>query len=187
MEPFAYLSVLISIVLALSITHLLSAIVRLIHNRSRTVVYWPSLVYVFILFVVIIQVWWADFPLSGHTNWTFAAFASTLLIPADLYLLCALLLPSADVPSTDDMRVAYESNRIWFLGALLALPGLSFLQEIAVDGHISGPADTTFKLVFAAVILVTIFNRSDRAQKVLAALGAILVIVYVALLFNALK
>jgi apolipoprotein N-acyltransferase len=85
------------------------------------------------------------------------------------------------------MRVAYESNRIWFLGALFALPGLSFLQEIAVDGHISGPADTTFKLVFAAVILVTIFNRSDRAQKVLAALGAILVIVYVALLFNALK
>lgn len=187
MEPFAYLSVLISIVLALSIMHLLSAIVRLIHNRSRTTFYWPSLAYVFILFVVIVQTWWADFQLSAHTHWTFMAFASTLFIPADLYLLCAVLLPSADLPSTDDMRKAYYFNRVWFFGALLAVPLLSFLEEMAVDGHISPPADTTFKLVFAALIVVAIVNKSEIVQKSLAVIGAILVVVYVSLLFNVLK
>jgi hypothetical protein len=187
MEPFAYLSVLISIVLAMSVMHLLSAIVRLIHNRSRTMLYWPSLVYVFILFVVIIQTWWADFQLSDHTHWTFMAFASTLLIPADLYLLCALLLPSADFPSTDDMQKAYYFNRAWFFSALLALPLLSFLEQMAVDGHISGPADTTFKLVFAALIIVSIFNKSEVVQKSLAVIGAILVVLYVSMLFNSLN
>jgi hypothetical protein len=167
--------------------HLLSAIVRLIHNRSRTMFYWPSLAYVFILFVVIIQTWWADFQLSDHAHWTFMAFASTLLIPADLYLLCALLLPSADLPSADDMRTAYYFNRVWFFGALLALPLLSFFEEMAVDGHISPPADTTFKLGFAILIIVAIIVKSEVVQKSLAVIGAILVVVYVSLLFNALK
>jgi hypothetical protein len=186
MDPFSYLSVLISIILALSIAHLLSALVRVIHNRSRIVLYWPSLTYAFILFVVIIQVWWSDFHLSGHVNWTFAAFASTLLIPADLYLLCALLLPSADLPSDDNMRTAYYRNRVWFFGALFSIPVLGFTQDLLVDGHISAPADTAMRLVFEALILVAIFVKAERVQKTLAVAGAVLIVIYVMALFSTL-
>jgi hypothetical protein len=183
MDPFSYLSVLISIILALSIAHLLSALVRVIHNRSRVVLYWPTLSYVFILFVVIVQVWWFDFYLSRHINWTFPAFASTLLIPADLYLLCALLLPSADLPSDDNMRTAYYRNRVWFFGALFAIPVLGFTQELLVDGHIGATADTALRLVFEAVILVAVFVKAERVQKVLAVVGVVLIVIYVMALF----
>ena len=186
MDPFSYLSVLISIVLALSIAHLLSALVRVVHNRSRSVIYWPSLTFAYVLFLAIIQVWWADFGLNRHADWTFAAFASTLLIPADLYLLCALLLPSADLPSADDMRTAYESNRVWFFGGIFALPVLSFTQELLVDGHISAPSDTIFKLTFAAVAVVGMSAKSEVVQKIIAVVGAILVTTYVAMLFSTL-
>jgi hypothetical protein len=187
MDPFSYLSVLISIVLALSIAHLLSALVRVVHNRSRSVLYWPSMTYAYILFVAIIQVWWADYGLSRHAGWTFAGFASTLLIPADLYLLCGLLLPAADLPSADDMRAAYQSNRMWFFGGILALPISSFAQELLVDGHISAPMDTGFKLAFGALALVAMLVKSEAVQKTIALIGAIAVTAYVWVLFSSLS
>jgi hypothetical protein len=186
MDPFSYLSVLISIVLALGIAHLLSALVRVVHNRERSRLYWPSLLFAYVLFVAIVQVWWADYGLSRHEHWTFAAFASTLLIPADLYLLCAILLPAADLPSADDMRAAFESNRIWFFGGIFALPLSSFTQELLVDGHISAPADTAFKLAFAAIALVGMLVKSEGVQKTIALVGAILVTIYVFVLFSSL-
>ncbi len=186
MDPFSYLSVLISIILALGITHLLSGLVRVVHNRSRTVIYWPTMAYAFILFVVIVQVWWADFHLSRHTLWTFWAFVSTLVGPADLYLLCALLLPSVDVPSADNMRTAYEHNRLWFFGALLALPMLSFHQDYMLDGTFGSTGDVIVKLMFEALILAAILFRSEAVQKTVAAINAILVVIYVQLLFNTL-
>lgn len=187
MDTFSYLSVLISIILALGIAHLLSGLVRVIHNRSRTVFYWPTLVYAFILFVVIVQVWWADFHLSSHAHWTFWGFASTLLGPADLYLLCALLLPSSDVPSADNMRTAYAHNRLWFFGALLALPALSFHQDYMLDRTFGSPGDVIMKLVFEALILAAMLFKAELVQKAVAAVGAILIVLYVGLLFNTLR
>jgi hypothetical protein len=186
MDPFSYLSVLISIILALSVAHLLSALVRVIHNRSRTVIYWPTLAYTFTLFVVVIQVWWVDFHLSRHTDWTFAGFVSTMLGPADIYLLCALLLPSADISSADNMRTAYQQNRKWFLGALLLLPALSFHQDWMLDGNIGSPADIILKLIFEALILLALIFNSEFVQKTVAATGAILIVIYVELIFNTL-
>ena len=71
---FAYLSVLISIILGLAAAHLLGSVVGIINMRDRTILYWPSLLWSGILFRLIAQLWWADASLRSHTGWSFGAF-----------------------------------------------------------------------------------------------------------------
>lgn len=92
-DPFAYLSVMISIVLGLALAHVLGSVVRIINNRGRTVMYWPSLLWAGTLLLLVAQLWWADASLRTHTAWSFVAFLVLLAQPAALYLLCALIIP----------------------------------------------------------------------------------------------
>ncbi|MGA8796458.1 MAG: hypothetical protein WB526_05225 [Candidatus Cybelea sp.] len=85
-DPFAYLSIMISIVLGLAVAHVLGSVVRVINNRDHTVVYWPSLLWEGTLFLLVAQLWWADASLRTHTAWSSAAFLVLLLQPATLYL-----------------------------------------------------------------------------------------------------
>jgi len=177
-HAFEYLSVLLSIVLALAVAHLLGGVARTITARSRIRVYWPSLVWAAVLFITAVQVWWADFKLFDHTGWTFPSFASTLLIPATLYLMAFLILPE-----TQDMKATYAENRVWFFGCWIALLVFSSLQQFLVEGHIHVDADTAAKAVALVVAICAIFLRSDAAQRVLAIFGLAFIVIYVPSLF----
>jgi hypothetical protein len=180
---FAYLSVLVSIIIGLGMAHLLAAAVRLIHNRAATAFYWPALVWALNLFVLLMLVWWADFSLNAHQHWTFATFVGTLAVPACLYVAASLILPSADVRADDDMRAAYDDNRSWFLGAVSAGVVLSYGQSYLLDGRIDFNLDNGLKLVFLAFTLVPIFVRNDAVQKAAAGLNLAWLMLYVSLLF----
>src|SRR5262245_10261047 len=95
MDPFSYLAVLISIILGLGITQLLSGLGRLLQDRRRVKVYWPTIVWVGLLLVVHVQTWWAMFGLRTLSNWSFLAFLLVLLQPIVLFLLAALILPDS--------------------------------------------------------------------------------------------
>ncbi|HEY5096170.1 MAG TPA: hypothetical protein VII69_13725 [Candidatus Eremiobacteraceae bacterium] len=171
---FDYLTVLISIVLGLGIAHLLGGIARSVSRRSTTLFYWPTLVWAFVLLIIIVQVWWVDFSLSRQTQWTLPGFASTLLIPATLYFMAFLILPESS-----DMREAYFENRVWFFSLLIAVPLFGSLQQILVEGHVHKDIDTLAKVVGLALTVSAICFRSERAQKVFAVVGIVFVVLYV--------
>jgi hypothetical protein len=173
-DAFNYLAVLNSIVLGLGITHLLGGVARAISRRASTEFYWPTLVWICLLFILIIQVWWVDFSLRGVTHWTLAGFASTLLIPATLYFMAFLILPEAS-----DMRKAYFENRVWFFALLIAVPVFGSLQQYLVEGHIHKDLDTASKGLGVIISAAAIYFGSDKAQKVFAILGLVFVIAYV--------
>ncbi|MBC5824701.1 MAG: hypothetical protein GIW99_00510 [Candidatus Eremiobacteraeota bacterium] len=186
MEVFAYLSVLISIILGLGIAHLLGAFIRLIHNRSRTMLYWPSLAWAVNLFVLMVLVWWSDFGLTRHTHWTFTMFIVSLLLPALLYLCAGLILPSSDVHANDQMARSYEENRVWFFAFLSAAIWLSFVQSFLVDGYVKANVDTGLKLVSALLSMVPIAIRNEYVQKAVVLINLALLIFYISLLFSTL-
>ena len=183
MPVFAYLSVLVSIIIGLGMAHLLAAAVRLIHNRATTRLYWPVMVWALNLFLLMMLLWWADFSLNAHQQWTFATFTSMLAVPAALYVAASLLLPSADVRADDDMRAAYADNRNWFLGTLAAAIALSYLQTYLLDGRINMDLDSGLKLVFVVFTLVPIFMRNEVVQKTAAAVNLGWLLLYISLLF----
>lgn len=171
---FSYLTVLISIILGLAIAHLLAGVARSVSRRATTVFYWPTLVWIVVLFILIIQVWWVDFSLSVVPRWTLAGFVSTLLIPATLYFMSFLILPESS-----DMRATYFENRVWFFWLLAAVPFFGTLQQLLVESHVHRDADTAVKGLGVILTIAAIYFGSERAQKVFAIIGIVFIVVYV--------
>src|SRR5213075_2742539 len=58
MDAFSYLSVLISIVLALGMTRVLAGVGEMLQARSRRRLYWVHAVWVANLFLYLVVAWW---------------------------------------------------------------------------------------------------------------------------------
>lgn len=183
-DAFAYLSVLVSVVVGLGMSHLLSAAVRLIRHRRTERVYWPSALWGINLFLLLALVWWADFGLTKHDAWTFATFLSTLGVPACVYIACGLLFPHD--PGADS-REAYYANREWMLGFVALAIVLSFVQTYLLDGWIRIDADSGLKALVLAVTLASIASRAEIVQRGLALFNLAWVVYYVATLFATLR
>lgn len=185
-DSFAYLSVMISIVLGLAAAHVLSGVARVINNREHTVMYWPSLLWAATLFLLVVQLWWADASLRTYTAWSFGAFLVLLAQPAGLYLLCALNLPAPDGAGTLDMRAAFMRNRSWFLVVLLALIGLSFVKDFVLYGRVPLNANFGALLIFAILVAIALRSHSELVQKINSVVAAVLTVAYIAILFSGL-
>ncbi|HEX5275601.1 MAG TPA: hypothetical protein VFW34_10030 [Candidatus Rubrimentiphilum sp.] len=181
-EAFSYLSVLVSIVLGLGIAHLLGSVIRLIVHRGRIGSYWPSVIWVINLLLIMLLVWWTDFSLTSHTGWTFAIFVFTIAVPALLYVISGLILP----PGVEDMQRAYQENRQWFFALLVIGILATFGQSYLLDGHLTLNADFGLKLLMAAITAVPIFLPQDTVQKTVAVASLAWTVSYIVLLFNTL-
>jgi hypothetical protein len=184
--PFAYLSVMVSIILGLALAHLLGGVVRVINNRDRIAMYWPSLLWAGTLFLIVAQLWWADATLRTYTTWNFAAFLVLLAQPAALYVLCALILPLPENINTYDMRAAYVHNRVWFICVILILIALSFVGELVLYGHVTLGTHEGALLIFGAFGVVALRSKSEHVQKANAIVAAAMIIAYIVILFSAL-
>jgi len=183
MDAFSYLSVLISIVLGLGVTHLLAGAAKLIRFRADVRLYVPSLVWIGLLFLLHVQIWWAVFELRGLSDWTFFSFLLVLAIPTLAYLLSALLIPDFDRETTVDLKASYFENRRWFFGLFTLIPLVSLIQEGVIRGSIQWGADPVFRLGFLVLGLVGFSTRHERTHQWLAPVGFVAFAGYIAFLF----
>lgn len=183
MDPFSYLSVLLSIVLGLALTQVLQGYRALLlarHRvrRSATVLIWSGLI-----IVIVAQAWWASFGLRDRTQWDFLSFVIILMQMGFIYMGAALVLP--DVPESGDVDLGdhWERHRGAFFAFLLAMLASSILKSVALDDRLPAPADVLFHIVLAAIAGIGIIVRSARVQFALASVTAAVIAAYVALLF----
>ena len=187
MDVFSYLSVLVSIIVGLGMSHLLKAIVRLIHNRARIRIYIPSLLWAASLFLLFTLVWWSSFSLVHHERWTFANFLTTLSVPAVLYVVSALVLPSGESDEAYDMRGVFFTNRVWLLSLAALAVALSFLQTYLLDGNIPINPDSELKASLVVLFVVAAFTKNERLQFIVSVANLAWVVVYITLLFSNLR
>jgi len=94
-DAFAYLSVLISIILGLAITQVLQGLRGLVIARARVRMYWPSVAWAILMLLVSVQSWWAMFGMRQLESWSFAQFTVVLVQVIATYMLAALVLPAS--------------------------------------------------------------------------------------------
>jgi hypothetical protein len=167
--PFEHLSVLISIILGLGITHLLANVNALAQARGRVRLHWLPVVWSVLVFVGLVQWWWGSFDMHTAGDWNFFFFLFVLLRPVVAYLSAAFVLPQVEPGVTYDLREYYFRNRYW-LFLLLAggnvLDGLrrmmtgQQLEEIAVWSNFVS------SLIVASLAFVT----SERYHAVVTGL-----------------
>ena len=182
MQAFEYLSVLISIVLGLGITHLLMGFGRWVEARSEFHAFGPSLAWAGFLLVVHIETWWTMFGYTQHRDWTFLEFVIVLLQPMVLFLLALMVFPSSDA-RRQDLKENFFHQRLWFFGLLVTLLVVSIVKDLVLDGALPDARNLAFHgMFFVAAILGMVLKR-ERGHRPLAYSTLVVFVAYTILLF----
>jgi hypothetical protein len=117
MDAFNYLSVLISIILALGMTGVLAGVGEMLQARSRRRIYWVHVIWIINLFLYLVIAWWIFYRWRNQQPWTFLLFVFVLISPTLLYLASLLLFPrESDVDRAIDYKTHYYANhRAFFI------------------------------------------------------------------------
>jgi hypothetical protein len=183
MSAFDYLTALISIVVGLAIANVLTRLAAVITARERVDFYWPPVAWAIWLFFISVQHWWAEWGVRHTAQQNFGVFWLQLLVPVDLFLLSALVLPEREERGKFDLGDWYFRNYRWFFAFMFFLPALSIAEEVARNGHVASALNLAFLLAFEVVIAIAYFVRSRRVQEWITVQAMVMTAVYVALLF----
>src|SRR5437868_9254551 len=94
MGAFEYLSVLISIILALGMTRVLGGVGEMLQARSHRRIYWVHAIWIVNLFLYLVIAWWIFYRWRNQQPWTFYLFVFVLFLLTILYLVSFILFPS---------------------------------------------------------------------------------------------
>jgi hypothetical protein len=184
MDAFSYLSVLLSIILGLAVTQVLQGFRGLMLARSRVRGYWPAVAWAVLLLMLDAQVWWAMYVLRFVPEWSFFGFAVVLAQTVPLYLLAGLVLPDIGAEGSIDLRVHYYENHRWFFSLLALLMVASVGKQLALYGNLPAPLDLGFQVLFFASSLAGACITRERFHEALVPFSAIVIVVYIAILFG---
>ena len=111
MNAFEYLSVLISIILALGMTRVLAGVGEMLQARSRRRIYWVHVLWIVNVFLYLVVAWWIFYRWRNEQPWTFFLFIFVLISPTILYLASILLFPpESDLEESIDYKTHYYAN-----------------------------------------------------------------------------
>src|SRR5215831_8926072 len=156
MGAFEYLSVLISIILALGMTRVLGGVGEMLQARSLRRIYWVHAIWIFNR--------WRD-----QQPWTFLLFVFVLISPTILYLASLLLFPrETDVDLGIDYKTHYYANhRAFFILFCLFVPVdvVDSLLKGVPHFLALGPAYFVSNLLYFAGLTTAAITRNERYHE----------------------
>jgi hypothetical protein len=114
MSTFEYLSVLLSIIVGVGITHMIMGLGRLISHTSGRSIYWVHVLWTLNIALYLVVYWWWGINLQTLEQWSFLPFLVVLLEPSLLCLAGAILYPVSMPPDLEYKTHFYRSRRAFF-------------------------------------------------------------------------
>lgn len=183
MDAFAYLSVLLSIILGLAIAQVLQGYRALLLARGRVRIDPAPLVWSGLVLAFAAQAWWASFDLNARANWDFGDFAVILVQMGLLYMLSALVLPDVPAEQPVDLTRHFERHRKAFFLFLIAMLVSSITKEAILEHRLPLPLNAAFHALLIAIAAAGMMVRNRTAQLALALAAAAGFLAYIILLF----
>lgn len=173
MSRFEYLSVLISIVLALGMGEVTVAWGRLLQNRERVQFSWLHVFWSAFIVLLIIQFWWGFWNYRVIEIWSFAALV-LVVVEAIVLVLCAIVLtPTAGIEPVDLEALYFRSARPFFLlGVILML--LFTVSDTLIMGVSLQHGENIVRLLTAMVIGVAAFTSHRLVHRFLPVAALVL-------------
>ena len=176
MTRFEYLSVLVSIVIALGITEVTISWGRLIQSRARVTFsaihgFWSAF-----LLVMMIQLWWGFWNFRTVEEWSFLALVAVVAEAVTL-VLCALLMSPRD-PGPDHLdleRHYLENARPFFLLGGLLLVQLTLVDDLVLGTPFLHP-ENAVRLPGVALTVAGAATSSRRVHMTLPFVAAVLLV-----------
>lgn len=167
---FDYLAVLISVVLGFAVTHVLTGMSGAMNRREHDRIDWLQMFWALNVLAYVLAMWWGMYWWKHLSVWTVQAFAFLTSYAIVLFLLASVLFPG-EAGRADPERTAFQRNRQWFFGLLLAAHLIDIPETAAkqVDGLRAVPPQ--YWLVspaFLAIALAGLVTGKRKVQMVLA-------------------
>ena len=186
MNQFEFLSIFISIIIALGISNILTSAMRLIRQRGRARMHPPTLVWMAVLFLLQMLIWWAAFNRRGSENWTFFRFLLYLMMPILVSVPGYLLVPEIQLELEPgyDLEGEFNHNKRWFFGIIAAMVITTFVEYGVSKGPTELDLSTAFRLVFIALCVTGMAMNGKRAQLLIALAFLAALLTSIGLLFS---
>lgn len=182
-DAFAYLSVLLSIIIGLAIAEVLQGYGALLLSRTKVKLYAPPLIWSVMLLLMATQFWWASFGLAEREHWDFAAFTAVLLQTVMMYMGTTVVLPKGMSGQPIDLRAHYyrEATPFFAFGLLFLVVG--FIKDWLLDQSFVRPMSLPFMLFFTSVTLIALIVRRPLVHEIIAPVMAVAITFYFLMLF----
>ena len=168
-DPFSYLSVLISIILALGMTRVLAGVGEMLQARSRRRLYWVHAVWVVNLFLYLVVAWWIFYRWRNQQPWTFFLFIFVLISPTILYLASIVLFPpESSLDEFVNYKTHYYSNHRVFFVLFAVFSPVDFVDTLLKGiPHLFalGPLYFISSILFFAGLVIAAITRNERYHQ----------------------
>lgn len=178
MSRFEYLSVLISIVIALGLSEVIISWGRLIQNRKRVRfsllhAFWSAFV-----LILMIQFWWAFWNFRTVENWSLFALMGIVLASVALILCALLLTPGRSHTQDVDLEsLYYEHARPFFIIGAFLLFQFS-MNDILIIGTPFLHTENYVRIFGAAMVLMLAWSPNRRLHVTFPFISTILLIYF---------
>lgn len=165
MTIFEFLTVAISFVLGLGITHLLSASIFVFRNRDQLRPHWIPALWATAIFLFQLQYWWAIFELSGSIGvWTARNFVALLGGALVLFVASALALPTRLEKPDETLLENFDRNGKWSLVFLAIYPLYGIWANWALFGTPLAGTVSAYSLILAVLPVAYLSVRNLRVR-----------------------
>ena len=171
---YSHLRVLIGLVLGLGLTRLLSGTSYFVQHPGKRALFWPHLLWVGTVIVMIMDFWWWEFSLSRKV-WDFGLFAFVLFYAFLFYLTACVLFPD-EIDEYDGYEGYFISRRKWFFGLLAFISVIDIVDTLIKGADYFfrlGPIYPVHTVVMVVACLAASTIRSPRFHTAFAAAGLI--------------
>jgi hypothetical protein len=184
LNRFEYLSVLLSIVIALGISEIVSSWGALLRHRREVRFYWVHTLWTVLVVLLMVQMWWGFWNYRTVEAWSFVALVA--VVAEALVMVLAGLVLTAQPGRGEELdlrRHYYEQSRVFFgLGFVL------LLQLAVVDATVGEQPflhpENAVRGLGLGVAAWGAWSRSERAHEALAVAAAALIAAFVAVAFS---
>jgi hypothetical protein len=175
MTHFEFISVAVSIVLALSAARLLAALPHVLAPGRR---YWIHALWSLALLFAHMDFWWSIWIYREIDPWTFTGFAVVMLTPALLFLTVSSLVSDSPTTIASWRTHFYASHRVFFSLYLATISSVPLRQLIvlgdASGAYVEGLPALLVALMFVglAIPVIGIVTTNERAHAFLVLFSA---------------
>ena len=179
MSRFEYLSVLISLVIALGISDSVSTWGRLLRVRERVHFYWLNIFWTIFVVIMMVQFWWGFWEFRVVEAWSLPGLLAVVAESLVLVLAGMSLLPDPDLSGAIDLRTHYFANcRLFFtLGAILLL--MLTVVDALVGGQPFVHPENAVRLPAVILVAMAAFFPNEKFHMAFTLLSVALFIVFV--------
>ena len=166
MSPFEFVTIFCSLILGLSLSHILRAVTDLYEIRERVKTYWLNSLWVVTVTMWSVYAWWGLWELSLYLNeWHYFQYWFLVTNLASIYFFTTLVLPKA----TDEGIIDLEKHYYSVNQAFFSIVAFSLFTSVVVNHSLfdkpMGSQLTIMPFIVGCSAVVAAFTDSRKYHK----------------------